>query len=241
MGHHYLPQHYLRGFARGKSIWAHDLQEHRSFRTQIKAVANETALYTEDLEAHLANSVEGPAQSSIDKLRSLEELSSKEREVVARYVIALWKRVPTARKRVAAMVPGVADTIKTEIQQALAKAAEEDPDLANLARSRRDEVESIISRYKQHPPDHFWHHSVGTEATPRMILALLEMSWTVLVSQSERFITSDNPVFFFASEGIGSPHSELSVPLSSGVALWATRGREPKPYRLPSCRSKHSP
>ena len=233
MGHHYLPQHYLRGFASGKAIWAHDLQEKRSFRTRIKSVANETALYTEDLEAHLANFVEGPAQSAIDKLRRLEELSSKDREVLARYIIAMWKRVPAARKRVAATIPGVADKIKAEFQQANAKAVEENPDLANLASSRKGEVEAIISRYKQDPPNHFWHHIVGTEATPRMVLGLLEMSWTVLVSESERFIASDNPVFFFESEGIGSPYSELSAPLSSGIALWAARGRQPKPNFMP--------
>ena len=146
MGHHYLPQHYLRGFASGKAIWAHDLQEKRSFRTRIKSV---------DLEAHLANFVEGPAQSAIDKLRRLEELSSKDREVLARYIIAMWKRVPAARKRVAATIPGVADKIKAEFQQANAKAVEENPDLANLASSRKGEVEAIISRYKQDPPDHF--------------------------------------------------------------------------------------
>lgn len=233
MGHHYLPQHYLRGFAAGKTIWAHDLKDSRSYRTQVKSVANETALYTKDLEAHLANSIEGPAQAAIDRLRRREALSGDERETLARYVIAMWKRVPAARKRVAATIPGVADTINADIQQALAKAVEDEPELASLAESRKGEVEAIISAYKEDPPDHFWHHSIGTQATPRMILGLLDMSWTILESKGEPFITSDNPVFFFASEGIGSPYSELSLPLSSSIALWASRGRPPKPSSMP--------
>jgi len=35
-------------------------------------------------------------------------------------------------------------------------------------------------------------------------------------------LTSDNPFFFFESLGVGRPESEVSFPISSDVALWAT-------------------
>ncbi|GAA4868999.1 hypothetical protein GCM10023332_21950 [Luteimonas vadosa] len=209
----------------------------RSYRTQVKSVANETAMYTVDLEAYLANEVESPAQPAIEKLRELTVLSGGEREALARYVIAMWKRVPSGRMRVAATIPEVADSVNAEIQRGLEDAATEDPSLSDIAESRRREVNALIAKYKQDPPDHFWHYTVGTQATPRMVHGLLEMQWAILVSEREHFITSDNPVFFFAAEGIGSPQSELSVPLSSRVALWAARSRAPKPYFLPVERS----
>ena len=49
------------------------------------------------------------------------------------------------------------------------------------------------------------------------------MNWLFLRSQADQFLTGDNPVFFFEHEGIGKPTSELTFPLSSNLALWATR------------------
>lgn len=237
MGHHYLPQHYLRGFAADKAIWAHDLRESRSYRSQVKSVANETAMYTEDLEAHLANAIEGPAQKAIDDIRELKSPAGLEREALAHYIVAMWKRVPAARARVAATIPQVADTIHAEIQQGLDQVAKDEPDLADIAASRKRDVANLIESYKQNPPDYFWHQSVGSAATPRMVQGLLDMQWTVLHSEGEPFISSDNPVFFFESEGIGSPQSELSIPFGSSVALWATRGRPARPSVLHADRS----
>ena len=82
MGHHYLPQHYLLGFASGKKLWGHDLIEGRSFPTQVKSVANETEMYTEELESHLANVVEGPAQDVIDRIRNRIPLRTGDRELL---------------------------------------------------------------------------------------------------------------------------------------------------------------
>jgi hypothetical protein len=228
MGHHYLPQHYLRGFAMGKAIWAHDLRESKSYRSQVKSVANENSFYTEDLEAHLANAVEGPAQAAIDKIRALLPLDVEDREAISHYVVALWKRVPTARKRVEAAFPYVADTVNAQIQRRLDEVANENPSLTELVVTKKAEVNNVMERYKEDPPDYFWHHSVSIGATPRMVQGLLDMQWVILVSDKEHFITSDNPVFFFESEGIASAQSEISVPLGSNVALWASKGR---PYR----------
>ena len=77
MGHHYLPKHYLLGFADGVKLWGHDVTAARLFPTQVKSVANETEMYTEELESHLANVVEGPAQGVIDRVR--KRIGLKER------------------------------------------------------------------------------------------------------------------------------------------------------------------
>ena len=50
MGHHYVPRFYLRGFAHDERIWAYDKESGRHFPTQVKSIANETGMYSDDLE-----------------------------------------------------------------------------------------------------------------------------------------------------------------------------------------------
>ncbi|MGY0613446.1 DUF4238 domain-containing protein [Luteimonas sp. A501] len=237
MGHHYLPQHYLLGFAVGKKLWGHDLTAGRSFPTQVKSVANETEMYTEQLESHLANVVEGPAQDVIDRIRNRIPLRSGDRELFANYVIAMWKRVPAGRNRVAGHIPQLAETIRVQVIQKLDALANAEPDLAEKAEKRKEEVNQIISSYKKNPPDYFWHHTLKSGATPRTIQGLLSMDWCFLVTTGEHFMTCDNPVFFFESEGIGADQAELSMPLGSEICFWASRANSNRPHYFSTERS----
>lgn len=223
MGHHYLPQHYLLGFAEGVKLWGHDVAANRSFRTQVKSLANETGMYTEELERHLANVVEGPAQDVIDRARKRLKLRDEDREVLATYIIAMWKRVPAGRNRVAGHIPALAETMKIQVVQQLDELAASEPDLAESANKRKEEVQQMISAYKENPPDYFWHQTLKRGATPGTVQGLLSMDWHFLVSPGEDFITCDNPTFFFQSVGIGASESELSFPLSSEICFWANR------------------
>lgn len=237
MGHHYLPQHYLLGFADGVKLWGHDVGARRSFRTQVKSLANETDMYTEELENYLANAVEGPAQDVIDRARKRLKLRDEDREVLAAYIIAMWKRVPAGRKRVAGHIPELAETIKMQVVRQLNTLAASEPDLAETANKRKEEVHRIISAYKENPPDYFWHHTLKNGATPRMVQGLLSMDWHFLVSPGEDFITCDNPAFFFKSMGIGASESELSFPLSSEICFWANRASSNRPQYFTTDRS----
>lgn len=223
MGHHYLPQHYLLGFADGVKLWGHDLAAARSFQTQVKSVANETAMYTDELEAHLANVVEGQAQDVIDRVRRRIGLKQEDRERLAKYIIAMWKRVPAGRNRVAGHIPQLAETIRMQVVQQLDELAKSAPNSMQKTISRKAEVDQIISLYKENPPDYFWHHTLKEGATPRALHSLMSMEWYFLVTPGENFITCDNPVFFFQSEGIGADQAELSMPLSSEICFWAKR------------------
>ena len=56
MGHHYVPQEYLRGFAapeQAGTIWMYDKQTDAFKRLPIKAVAQEADFYDQDTEAEL--------------------------------------------------------------------------------------------------------------------------------------------------------------------------------------------
>ena len=83
MGHHYLPQFYLRGFADGNTVWVHDRLERRSFPSQPKSIANENKLYSDEIEQHLANDVEDPAKPATEALRNSQALDSNQRSALA--------------------------------------------------------------------------------------------------------------------------------------------------------------
>lgn len=223
MGHHYVPQFYLRGFTDGNTIWVHDRNERRHFPSQPKTIANENNLYTDEIERHFANVIEGPANPAIEKVRECEPLTESDRLALAKYIVALWKRVPEARSRVAARLPEIAASVRQEIHNGLTATAVEDPSLASLAEKRKNEVNNIIERVERERPPTIWRQSLATESSDSVITSLLSMQWRFLRSERLQFLTCDNPVFFFENEGIGRPTSELTVPFSSTVALWASR------------------
>jgi hypothetical protein len=229
MGDHYVPQFYLQGFASNSRLWAHDRALGKSFLTQPKAIANETNMYPPELEAYLANKIEDPAKEAIAKVRSCVPLSSPERESLAHYLVALWKRVPDARTRVAQRLLGVAASVRTDVLAQIDLLAEADPDFAEAAQERRERVNAVIDLYEKDPPPDIWQQTLKSGATPRMVDGLLAMHWRYLRVDQGMLLASDNPVFFFASVGIGNPASELTISFSSTVALWANRRSDSGP------------
>jgi hypothetical protein len=179
-------------------------------------------MYSEEVESYLANDVEHPALPAIAKVRDRQPLSDGQRTVLAKYIIALWKRVPKARTRVLNLIPRVADEVAQELNAGMQKLVEQDPSLAERAATRRMEIAAAIEREKANPDPTIWERSLRSPTDAHVVGALLSMNWLFLYT-GDQFLTSDNPVFLFEHEGIGKPTSELSFPLSSSVALWATR------------------
>lgn len=223
MGHHYLPQFYLHGFAERRRIWVHDHFERRTFPSQPKAVANEKGMYTEDLERHLANDVEGPAMSALESVRSLKAVNQEERIALAKYIVCLWKRTPEGRTRALSHVPQIADALRKEYDAAVASIGENSLELRALAEVNRGRIDDVLNRYVEAPPPGLWQSNLEVDTSPEAVESLLSMTWRFLHTRKLQYLTCDNPVFFFAHEGIGSKSSELSIPLSSTVALWANR------------------
>lgn len=216
MGDHYVPQYYLRGFAEDDRLWAYDREECRKFETQPKSIANETGMYGEDLEAILANEVEHPAKPAIEKVRARQRLDADDREALARYIAMLWKRVPRGRERVAEGMPEVAEDLRRRYTAAFATVAAENPSLADRAALRTKELHAALDKCLVDPSP-VWRDVLRKEHTStNLVEALLRMNWRFLCSDRLQFLTCDNPVFFFESEGIGKPESELSILLRFG-------------------------
>ncbi|MDT8420101.1 MAG: DUF4238 domain-containing protein [Desulfuromonadales bacterium] len=229
MGHHYVPQYYLRGFSPGfgQKLWVYDKQQEQPFSSHVKSVANICKFYSDELESHLAEKVEDPANFVLDKIRKKTEISKNDKVTLAEYIAVLWKRVPEGKVRFINSAPQIAERLQTEINEGIDELVKKESHLFDLGEKRKNEVESVIQRFSENPPDDIWHQVIPAGSTPNMIDALSEMTWRYFVHDEKPvFLTCDNPVFFFSGIGIGKSNSELSFPISSNITLQATRNPE---------------
>lgn len=226
MGDHYLPQHYLKGFATNERFWVHDLELGKSRPGQPKTEANVNGLWPGELEKHLAQKIEGPAIDIINRIRQRQPVEADEKVVLATYLLTMWKRVPAARERMANHIPDVADGIRADYFQLVDHSAARDELTVEAATASKELIAAHLEIAIANKPDYYWHYTLRDGATPRMMDALRAMDWTFLVSDSDPFLTCDDPLFFFTQMGVGRDASELSIPLSTTITLLAHRQGE---------------
>jgi len=223
MGDHYLPKHYLKGFAVNDRFWVHDLELGKSRVGQPKTEANVNGLWPGELEQHLAEKIEGPAQKIIDRIRQCRPIESPEKEILAKYILTMWKRVPASRERTAKHIPDVAVGVRARYHRHVDYLASQGELTAEQVIQGKKIVDGHLDAVLAEQPDYLWHQTLEDGATPRMMEALRTMDWTFLVSDSDPFLTCDDPLFFFKEIGVGTEASELSIPLSSSITLLAHR------------------
>lgn len=225
MGDHYVPRYYLKGFSNreGKQIWVYDKQERRRFLTQVKSIANVTGFYSPEVEQYLANTIEVPANRVIRKIRDRGQITEYDKGILAEYMAVMMKRVPRGKERLRERAPSVAKKLSQEIHERLAIVASIQPEKATLIQKRKSEIQEILDEYSKDPPKEIWLDNIPPERSPRIVAALTGMTWRFLTFDDKPvFLTSDNPVFYFTSIGIGKPESEVTFPISSYIILWAT-------------------
>src|SRR2546429_2288338 len=101
MGHHYVPQEYLRAFevpSAPGTILAYDKKALSCKQLPIKIVAQAPKFYEAEVEAELASRLEGPANIILEELRNLRPISPVQREHFAIYTTTMIKRVPRRRR-----------------------------------------------------------------------------------------------------------------------------------------------
>lgn len=154
MGDHYVPQFYLHGFESGGGIRVFDRNEQRSYGTQVKSTANENSMYSRELERHLANDVETPANYVLTKIRERKPLDEVGRKALAHYLTVLMRRVPTGRTRAMSLVPQAADEVLAEAHAQLDMLAYQDPSHAAWVSKRKVAVSQVVSQLRRdpHPP-----------------------------------------------------------------------------------------
>ena len=222
---HYIPQHYLRRFVRSDvehQIWVYDKQLRREFVTSVARAARETGFYHDAMEEALATRIEAPAEELIQAVCEGRRLAPEQKRQLALFVSMMFKRVPAYQQRAQAMIPQVSAETFARIERQIREYAPDDSvrayhlaDLERLRKKWRDEGLPADLLYAMKQP---W-------LSEQFVDVVASMKWLYMrAAPGMQFVTSDNPFFFFTNRGIGNPHSEFSIPLSSEVALLAIHG-----------------
>lgn len=223
MRNHYNPAYMLRGFASSRAddgdLWEYDRISKVVRPSCPRVSGRENNLYSDETEGFLTDAIEGPANPLIDKVRSLQGLGDSERQILSSYIVALWRRVPIGRERVAPQVPALAEAMKPQYLQRYHLLRQQYPEIKPGFSA--EELESAFDKFtKRKGAEKIWQHSLQT-FSPLVVDRLMSMSWHYLRSKTMQFVSSDCPVFMF-EEGLRNNDSQLSVAISSDVALWIT-------------------
>ena len=220
MGQHYVQRHYLRCFGTPEDpnyIWMYDKGRKTFKRLPAKTVAQSRGFYSEEDERALSETVEQPAQAPLDQLRNSQPVAVQGRRAVAVYLESMIKRVPHNRNKLLEMVPQVKDELLLRIRGSREL-------LAGKFNLTETELLLRIEQWEQN----FDSHPLSAQddlirrqwRTEDLIGCIFSMTWRVIkADDANRFLTSDNPVFFDEGYGLKKPDGEFSVPLSSDVAL----------------------
>jgi hypothetical protein len=225
MGHHYVPQKYLRGFAETENpdaIWMYDKKLRQFTNPGIKSVAQEAGFYNNDVEQQLNEWVEKPANKVLDKLRNQERITDTDRLHLSVYIATMLKRVPKRRAEAFSMIPGVFEKTITKVRTQIQEWGQTTQN-KELFERRLLEVEAAEKKLRNEVPDFLIEQIRQPWASEEMISAIYTMPWRIAYSPaSDFFITSDNPAYFFKAYGIATPKSELTFPISTDLALFAS-------------------
>ncbi len=219
MRDHYTPQYYLKGFVDSEEkIWVYEMGKIAPFRTVVKNVGQETGFYSPQIETFLADQIEGPANPIIEKVRNRQAISIQEKACLTDYIVSFVKRVPRGAERVRERAPEIAADVFSEFRFELMEMQVEQ----ELKERYLEKADALFQYYSKESKD-FWLSLIPPGESSSIVYAIATMTWVFLTHDGPPvFLTSDNPVFFFDGIGVGNPDSELSFPISSNIALWAT-------------------
>ena len=141
-------------------------------------------------------------------------------------------RVPHGLQRMRDKSPSIfKGVIENTIKQINLLISQHPEKKENLLKSL-DEVHRVESKWVNEFPLEVWYRNLTPDALPNVQSVLQKMNWIFLTSENKHaFITSDNPVFFFESIGMGKPESQIFFPISSQIVLFLNwHSRYPKSY-----------
>ena len=200
MGHHYVPQKYLRGFAETgnlDAIWMYDKRLRQFTNPGIKSVAQESGFYANDVEEQLNELVEKPANKVLDKLRNQERITETDRIHLGVYIATMLKRVPKRRTEAYSLLPSVFEKTITKVRTQIQELGQTTQN-KELFERRLLEVEAAEKKLQNEVPDFLIEQIRQPWASEEMISAICTMAWRIARSpESDFFITSDNPAYFF--------------------------------------------
>jgi len=227
--HHYIPQYYLKGFSTSgdsSKVWAFDRRSKKAFCASTLNIGHENYFYaskdihgeidTDSVETFLANSVEGPANPIIDKVRNIQPINKQEKSVLAKYMAYMLSRVPRYRERIKEKIPQFLEELKARTEIEIKK--------SNISQDSQNRILQTIERELSaalpNLPDGLKHPILHED----IFEILNDMNWLLLSREnSPYFLTCDNPFLFTERRGLLDSEAEIIFPISKSVALLATR------------------
>ena len=223
MGHHFVPQAHLRRFEcpeRPGFVWMYDKVQRAFSQVPIKSAAQSRKYYDPEVEAGLAETIEGPAKTPIEKIRRREPLDNRERTHVSLYLLTMATRGPRQRRKVLEEIaPKDLDSTINEFAADIEEWIEES-DGDPRAHARMNELESVREKLSKTPPQNI----IDIVRTPfwseRTVLCVHNMIWRMVPAPSPTFyLTCDTPTHLSGWAGVCTPASELTFPISKDIAL----------------------
>lgn len=223
MGHHFVPQAHLRRFEcpeRPGFVWMYDRVQRIFSQLPIKIAAQSREYYAPEVESGLAETIEGPANVAVEKLRQQEPLNNSERTSISLYLLTMATRGPRRRRKaLEEIAPKALDSTIKELETEIKAWIEEsggDP----RAHAHLKELEQCREKFSKTPPQNI----VDMVRTPfwseRTLLCVHNMIWRIVPAQSPTFfLTCDTPTHLSEWAGVGTPESELTFPISKEIAL----------------------
>lgn len=221
MGHHYVPQEYLRGFTHPSSpnaIWQFD-KVTQTFTTDPASIAKippqQRSFYDDGTEARLNELVEIPGNQSLRKLRSGDlNLTDEERVNLSVYIATMLKGVPHHRAKGEELAPQSLASVTQELRDQIRAYSESGQISPEIAAKRLAETDAAEEKYSAEMPDNVREEIRSPWPTERMVDMVYGMHWKFACADGDQyFVTTDNPAFFFACWGLGTKHSELTFPV----------------------------
>ena len=230
MGHHYVPQQYLRAFAADAgcvAIWQYDrkAQTFCEKPAAIKNVLQPRAFYSPEDETKLGELVEKPANIVMRKILNGDySLDNAERSALSLYMLTMIKRVPKFRQKGEAVAPGVLTKVVSETKEVIDELNRLGRIDSAVASRRMDELNAFEEKFKNELPEEIQSQMRSPWPSFELVTIVHNMDWQLVAApDGEFFVTSDNPMFFFESFGLGNPESEFTFPISSKMAIFGFR------------------
>lgn len=227
MGDHYIPRHYLKGFVEPNSndqIWVYEKGKTEPFKTNIKKIVQANNYYPDSVESFLSREIESPTAPILKKIRDRIQPNPEEKFILSKYMSVLLKRVPGYRKRIEKWLPEIISMGYSNTEKKIKKYFDGSPE---TIKHQIDELKKLREKHEREFPKDVFQNFINPVPNWEIVLLLSKMKWIFhYVDSNSKLLTSDNPVFFFESYGIGSEKSEVTFPISSDIYLWATRGND---------------
>jgi len=242
---HFVPRFYLANFCNEDGyLWTHDSRRGKARRTTPDNTAFETNIYSPEVEdgerfdeiEKVLSKIEGVAAPLLKRLLNCEKLSDSEKADMALFMASMFVRSPAQIRQFANHMGGMASLMTSVhaervLNEKQAKGEKSDIEERVLeCLGSKDALKMNVDRRAG---------LIGFDQIETISHLIEHMTWSFEVSRDEELITSDNPVFWVASEtlprspygfGLGHKYAVIPFPLSPSLMLRIDHGN-PNPWK----------